>query len=94
MKYLNFFQDPNSTAIDDMIMLVNKYGMSHVCAKQELHARESYDYPYLDISWTYIFKSDYGVFHKYIEFYFRGALDRNSSLTNLFEYLLLTSWNG
>lgn len=80
-----------------MMRLVNKYGLSHVCANQELEERGNYDYPYMDISWTYIFDwniSMYGEWLSYIEFYFRGALDRNSRLKNLFEYLLLTSWNG
>ena len=77
-----------------MMMLVNKYGLSHVCAKEELEETEDYNFPYLDVSFTHILNRRGGFWESYAEFYFRGALDRNSRLTNLFEYLLLTSWNG
>ena len=69
-------------------MLVNKYGLSHVCAKQEFRQSRNNFFPYLDVSFDLTSSNDQ------IEFYFRGALDQNSTLKNLFEYLMLTSWNG
>lgn len=77
-----------------MMMLINKYGLSHVCAKPELEETKNSTYPYLDISLTYNVHNFITLATQNIEFYFRGALDQNSRLKNLFEYLLLTSLNG
>ena len=83
-----------------MMMLVNKYGLSHVCAKKELEETGLNIFPYLDVSSQLAecthFDPDTKTCYGYIpqmKFYFRGALDRNSPLKNLFEYLLLKSWN-
>ena len=74
-------------------MLVNKYGLSHVCALHELenigislHIKP-YNFPYLDI---YLSKTQ----NLTIEFYYRGAKDRNLTFKNLFEYLLWSASNG
>lgn len=86
--------DSNSTVIDTMLLLVNKYGLSHVCALEEFQNIEvdkfkplynGYNFPYLDI---YI--SGYST----IEFYYRGSQFRKLKFKNLFEYLLWTALNG
>ena len=85
--------DPNSTVIEKMLMLVNKYGLSHVCALPEFQNIEkqvftlAYNFPYLDI-----YLPDHS--NSRIEFYYRGAKDRNIKFKNLFEYLLWTADNG
>ena len=70
-----------------MLMLVNQYGLSHVCAEPEFQhngVRDDYHFPYLDIK-----VSSSRVRSSYeIEFYYRGALDRKLKFRNLFEYLL------
>ena len=76
-----------------MLMLVNRFGLSHVCA---LAAFENigtqflalpYNFPYLDI---YLSKGQ----NLTIEFYYRGAKDRNLKFKNLFEYLLWSASSG
>ena len=85
--------DENSTVIDKMLMLVNRFGLSHVCALEEFENIENpyhdrnYNFPYLDI---YLSK----VPNLKIEFYYRGAKDRNFKFKNLFEYLLWSASNG
>ena len=83
--------EPNTTLIEKMLMLVNQFGLNHVCAEPEFQyfGKERYDYhfPYLDINATVSNDTlDYE-----IEFYFRGALDRDFKFKNLFEYLLWAS---
>ena len=74
-----------------MLILVNKYGLSHVCALPEFKnigiqlLTKPYNFPYLDI----YFPSD-----EAIEFYYRGIKDRNLKFKNLFEYLVWTALNG
>ena len=78
-----------------MLMLVNLYGLSHVCAFDEFEnigvlTRPNdypYNFPYLDIYFPDPRKSA-------IEFYYRGARDRNLKFKNLFEYMLWNSLNG
>ena len=77
-----------------MLMLVNKYGLSHVCALQvfqnigiESIFEVPYNFPYLDI---YLSDPSYVD----IEFYYRGAKERNLKFRNLFEYLLSEASNG
>ena len=44
--------DRNSTDIEDMLLFVNEFGLSHLCAEQEfdfLGNRRDYNFPYLDI---------------------------------------------
>ena len=80
-------------------MLVNQYGLSHVCAEQEfqyLGNRDDYYFPYLDIKRSY-YREEVKVVNVNgslvrkspyeIEFYYRGALDGNFKFKNLFEYL-------
>ena len=86
-------------------MLVNKYGLSHVCALQEFQnigkhslSELPYNYPYLDIYLPITWNprpwiSTYHLDPK-IEFYYRGAKDRTLKFKNLFEYLLWTADNG
>ena len=89
-----FFLDPDATDIEDMLMLVNQYGLSHVCAEPEfIGRREDYYFPYLDIKISYlrdewVYATLNGTSPYEIEFYYRGALDRNFKFKNLFEYLL------
>ena len=92
--------DENSTVIDKMLMLVNRFGLSHVCALEEfkntLDKRfKPYYFPYLD---TYI-SIDYIAYPELIEnwkieFYYRGAKDRKLKFENLFEYLLWSASYG
>ena len=78
-----------------MLMLINEYGLSHVCAFEDLQnigiSRERTDtplyFPYLDIYLPDPSKSA-------IEFYYRGARDRNFKFKNLFEYVLWTGLYG
>lgn len=72
-----------------MLILVNKYGLSHVCASQEFQnievemTAEPFNFPYLDI---YLFETT-------IDFYYRGAKNRTIKFENLFEYLFSTALN-
>ena len=75
-----------------MLLLVNKYGLSHVCAMREfqniadpLTILLPFNFPYLDI---------YLSGNSTIEFYYRGTKDRKLNFKNLFEYLLWTASNG
>ena len=73
-----------------MLMLVNEYGLSHVCALHEFQnigdpLYEPYNFPYLDIYLSGNFT---------IEFFYRGTKDRKLKFKNLFEYLLWTASNG
>ena len=77
-----------------MLILVNEYGLSHVCALPEfeniekLSGRQTklpYNFPYLDI---------YFPSNKTIEFYYRGTKDRTLKFKNLLEYLIWTTLNG
>ena len=78
-----------------MLLLVSKYGLSHVCAFQEIknvfttHDSEPVNFPYLDIYFSDPSRSPVN-----IEFYLRGAKDQNFEFKNLFEYLLWTALNG
>ena len=75
-----------------MLILVNKYGLSHVCASQEFQnidiemSAEPFNFPFLDIYLTYYDSLS-------IDFYYRGAKDRTIKFENLFEYLLSTALN-
>ena len=86
-------------------MLVNRFGLSHVCAIEEFEnigkpvdsRFKPYYFPYLD---TYL-SIDYNYFGSYlmienikIEIYYRGAKDRKLKFKNLFEYLLWSASSG
>lgn len=83
-----------------MLKLVNKYGLSHVCASNEFENIENrlgilgdtLNFPHLDIYVSYPWS------YKQIEFYFRGTNDQDLSqrmiFQNYFEYLRSTSMNG
>ena len=80
-----------------MLLLVNKYGLSHICALPEFQnigidetSRLAYNFPYLDIYLSYDERQSFSN----IEFYYRGAKDRRLELRNLFEHLLWTALNG
>ena len=80
-----------------MLILVNKYGLNHICALPEFqnigsvqHNNLPYNFPYLDIYLSY----DESRSYSNIEFYYRGAKDRKLQLRNLFEHLLWTALNG
>ena len=74
-----------------MLMLVNEYGLSHVCALREFQNigdslyKQRYNFPYLDI---------YLSGNLEIEFYYRGTKDRKLIFKNLFEFLLWADTNG
>ena len=81
-----------------MLLLVNNYGLSHVCALQEFKNIENelrftlpYNFPYLDI---YLSTPSFNSSNTNIEFYYRGAKDQNLKFRNLFEYLFWTALNG
>ena len=84
-----------------MLLLVNKYGFSHVCAFPELKNIGDemwglpFNFPFLDIHLSYRMIRD-RVYHPVptIEFYYRGAKDRNLQWRNLFEHLLSTALIG
>ena len=80
-----------------MLILVKKYGLSHVCALQEFKAIGGdallslvmlmpYNFPFLDI-----YLSNTSGFNSIIEFYYRGTKDQNLTFKNLFEYLFSTA---
>ena len=81
-----------------MLILVNKYGLSHVCALQEFKdigtndlsmtkvTLMPYNFPFLDI-----YLSNTSGFNSIIEFYYRGTKDQNLKFKNLFEYLFSTA---
>ena len=91
--------DTNSTDIELMLMLVNHYGLSHVCAFDQFENIEvlntageisrtfPYNFPYLDIYFS-------DLQYQAIEFFYRGARDRKFKFKNLFEYMLWNSLNG
>ena len=90
-----------------MLYLVNKYGLSHVCADPEFENIEYYgdqkggreipiNFPYLDMHAKPEFSSKLpekltGI---NIEFFLRGAKDKVWEFQNLFEYLFWTSLHG
>ena len=86
-----------------MLLLLNKYGLSHVCALQEfqdigpvssdlsiLNFIMPYNFPFLDI---YLSDTPFNT-KLAIEFYYRGTRDKNLAFKNLFEYLLSTAVDG
>ena len=82
-----------------MLMLVNTFGLSHVCAFQEFQNIGEpffqllpYNFPYLDIYLPG--RVGPGRAGPGIEFYSRGTKDRKLKFKNLFEYLLWTASNG
>ena len=87
-----------------MLSLVNKYGLSHVCADPEFKNIEyigdgkrfreiPINFPYLDI-----YSKPEIVYEAltriYIEFFLRGTKDKVWEFQNLFEYLYWTSLHG
>ena len=81
-----------------MMALINKYGLIHVCAKPEYTFKNQVNYPYLDlfIEYQFLDLNDYynPINEREMSIYFRGTLDGSSRLKNLFEYLLLLSFNN
>ena len=90
-----------------MLLLVNKYGLSHVCALEEFQNlgipsdRLPYNFPNLDILFPLGLRSspsdscfDSCFNSAAIEFFYRGVHDRQLEFNNLFEYLLWTASNG
>ena len=63
-------KEQNSTSIEKMLSLVNKYGLSHVCANREFHNIEYwedgkkgddneerevlYNFPYIDLHFSFV----------------------------------------
>ena len=88
-----------------MLSLVNKYGLSHVCANPEFqnieHVRDGkvgdrtimFNFPYIDMHFNLI-KLDYNLDAFNIEFFLRGTKDKELEFQNLFEYLFWTSLHG
>ena len=88
-----------------MLSLVNKYGLSHVCADPEFENIEYFgdekggdreipiNFPYLDMHAKPRFSRDWlaGI---NIEFFLRGTKDKMWEFQNLFEYLFWTSLHG
>ena len=99
-----FFLGLKSSAIETMLSLVNKYGLSHVCADREFKNIEyvgdgkgsgftPINFPYLDIK----LKPDFvdGSLAKLnIDFFLRGTKDNSWKFQNLFEYLFWTNLHG
>ena len=78
-----------------MLSLVNKYGLSHVCADPEFKNieyfgdgkdgnRDIFNFPYLDMHFN---ETSSGIF-------LRGTKDKEWEFKNLFEYLFWTSLHG
>ena len=84
-----------------MLSLVNKYGLSHVCANPEFQNIEHMldgklgdrtimlNFPYLDMR---LREDDHS--EKNYEFFLRGTKDKEIEFENLFEYLFWTSLHG
>ena len=99
------FSARNLTMIDEMLLDINVYGLSHVCANEVFESFSKVDYdhyfnfdspthnfPNLDIHHTKIWKEE--KFDHQVEFYFRGSKDYPTNYQNLFEYLVATEYNG
>ena len=91
-------KEQNSTIIEIMLSLVNKYGLSHVCANREFQNieywgdgkddgdRDSlFNFPYIDMHFSN---------GSIIEFYFRGTKERSLKFQTLFEYFLSIKNHG
>ena len=87
--------------IDEMLVLINKFGLSHVCGNQIFdniektnsanHGRgEPFNFPYLD---TYL-SFNRSAWEYNVEFYLRGQKDHDINFRNIFEYLLSTTSHG
>ena len=87
-----------------MLSLVNKYGLSHVCADPEFRNIEyegdgkryreiPINFPYLDMHSKPEF-SHTTLARINIEFFLRGTKDKVREFQNLFEYLYWTSLHG
>ena len=82
-----------------MLLLLNKYGLSHVCALEEFQnigipsQRLPYSFPNLDILLPGGLGLRFGHSDSAIEFFNRGAHDRQLEFNNLFEYLLSAASN-
>ena len=86
-----------------MLSLVNKYGLSHVCANPEFENIENdgdgkdgdrdimFNFPYIDMHFK-LNNNDYDF--DIIEFFLRGTKDKELEFQNLFEYLFWTSLHG
>ena len=91
-----------------MLLLVRKYGFTHVCANREYFIKRdpslknqaaenpSFWKPYLNYPYLDFHIQKQREERVDIEFYFRGALDqeREAEFQNLFEYLLSRSYVG
>ena len=85
-----------------MLSLVNKYGLSHVCANPEFqnieHVRDGkvgdrtimFNFPFLDMH----FKENENYSDENYDFFLRGTKDKEIEFKNLFEYLFWTSLHG
>ena len=87
--------------IDEMLVLINKYGLSHVCGNQIFDNLEKtnianngrgepFNFPYLD---TYL-SLNWSTWDYNVEFYARGQKDHEINYKNIFEYLLSTTSHG
>ena len=83
--------------VEEMLILVNKYGLSHVCALQEFQdigpsqiRTMPYNFPFLDIYLSNTSHKRGEQYNSTIEFYYRGTKDQNLTFKNLFEYLFST----
>ena len=91
-----------------MLSLVNKYGLSHVCADPEFENIEYFgdqkggdreipiNFPYLDMHAKPEFSREWPekLAGINIEFFLRGTKDKEWEFQNLFEYLFWTSLHG
>ena len=86
----------NLSDIEEILLNVNSYGLSHLCAfsifelAEESMADLSFSYPFLDI----YFKNDRANSKHDVEFYSRGFKYDKTSFNNLFEYLIFTEQHG
>ena len=87
--------------IDEMLVLINKYGLSHVCGNQifdniektnnDIFGRgEPFSFPYLDAYLNF----NRSTWEYNVEFYARGQKDHDINYRNIFEYLLSTTSHG
>ena len=87
----------NLSDIEEMLLNINSYGLSHLCSFSIFELVEiadlSFNYPFLDI----YFKSD-GANSQYnlysVEFYSRGFKYSKTIFNNLFEYLIMSEQHG
>ena len=85
----------NLSDIEEMLLNVNSYGLSHLCAFSIFEVAEEvpdlpFTYPFIDI----YFENDTAKSQYNVEFNSRGFKYSKTIFNNLFEYLIITEQHG